>query len=93
MNGKNPKSPRIGCQEVEKRRWESVVLAKMGFDFMKRIIAIINAIVLTKISDNRIDREERLSLNFLRSTISFFLSPYLSSFFKDALICSWVILM
>jgi hypothetical protein len=44
----------------------------MGFDFMRRIIAITKAMALTKISDSLIDRVERLSFNFLRSTKRFF---------------------
>jgi hypothetical protein len=34
MNGKNPKSPLMGCQDVEKRRCERDTLTRIGFAFM-----------------------------------------------------------
>lgn len=68
MKGKKPKSPRMGCHDVEKRRWERVVLARIGFDFMKRITAMTKAMALTKMSDSRIEKVANLSLDRLTDT-------------------------
>jgi hypothetical protein len=68
IKGKNPKSPRMGCHEVENRRWERVVLARIGFDFMKRIMAMTKAMAFTKIRERRIDMVAKLSLDLRAST-------------------------
>jgi hypothetical protein len=92
IKGKKPKSPLIGCQDEEKRRWERVVLARIGLALIKRMTAMVNAMAFTKTKEKRIEIVEKLSLNLLAST-GVFVSPYLSSFFKDSFICFGVILM
>jgi hypothetical protein len=68
IKGKKPNSPRMGCHEVENRRWERAVLARIGFDFMNKMMAIIKAMAFTKIRDSRIDTVAKLSLDLLAST-------------------------
>jgi hypothetical protein len=68
IKGRNPKSPRTGCQDVEKRRWDMVVFARIGFDFMKRTMAMKKAMAFTNMSDARIDNVANLSLDRLADT-------------------------